>query len=783
MLRTRCAGNPRFTDFLAHVSETVLDALEGQDFPFPLLVEKLKVTRDPGRAPLCDVLFSWDKPHYRAAPGAGLRFETREVRQLGSTHDLAMIAFERADRIDVAIQYSTDLFADETIARMAGHFSRLLHGIANDPGQRLGDLPLLGDDERRTLLVDWNATRTDFPRDRCVHELFEEIVTQWPDAPAVRAGDRTFSYRALDDRANTIAGALRARGVGRGTMVGVALRRTPDAIAALLGILKTGGVYVGLDPGYPASRLAAAIRDVRAPVLVAEPSAASALSALGAEVVVLDQLAVRGGGPGLDPPIAADRSSAEDLAYVIFTSGSTGTPKGVGVPHRAIVRLVRNTNYLTVASSDVFLHSAPLPFDASTFEIWGPLLNGGLVVLLENGTPSLEDIGSTVRDHGVTVLWLTAGLFHLMVDQRLDDLRGLRVLLAGGDVLSPAHVAKFRAALPQVQLVNGYGPTENTTFTTCHRVASAPPLGASVSIGRPIANTTVYVLDDRMQPVPIGVPGELWTGGDGLAVGYVNAPELTAQRFVPDPFSSIAGARLYRTGDLVRYRPSGDLEFVGRRDQQVKVRGFRVELGEVEEALRRLPGVRDCAAVVSGGPAEDKRLIAYVVPVAPAPESTGLRAALAQSLPDHAVPSQFVFLDTLPLSANGKVDRARLPAPAHAPVPTAVAAPETDAEAIIADVWKTALGQPQVGRHDNFFDLGGHSLLVVRVHAELQRRLDPELTVLDFFRYPTVSGLAGHLAGRELEAARPEPTAGKTLANRLAQSRRLAQAKQRRGVQ
>ena len=508
-----------------------------------------------------------------------------------------------------------------------------------------------------------------------------------------------------------------------------------DLIVALLGIAKAGGAYLALDPEYPAARLALLLDDARGPVVVTRASFAGLLAEADPSVRLLcvdRDSAELGAQPSCDPGVAV---RPEHLAYVSYTSGSTGRPKGVAVPQRGVVRLVRNTDFAELGPRESFLQLAPVAFDASTLEIWAPLLNGGRLIVAPPGPPTMEDLGRWLSEERITTLWMTTGLFHLMVDEQLAALGGLRQLITGGDVPSLGHVRRLLQAHPSVRLINGYGPTENTTFTSCQRLFEADLASGTVPMGRPIANTQVYVLDPDGRPVPIGVPGEIYAGGDGLARGYLNNPALTAEKFVANPFEP---GRLYRTGDKARWRADGTLEFLGRLDKQVKIRGYRIEPAEVEAALRVEPGVTAAAVVVHESEGR-KQLVGYV---AGAVHSGELRASLASRLPAHLVPSAIVVLDTLPLNQNGKLDRSALPAPdLSAAMVTAMA---TDAERAVADAWCSVLGLQRVGRDDNYFTAGGDSITAIQVVSRL-RKAGWLAAVSDLFRWPTVAELAARL--------------------------------------
>ncbi len=606
-----------------------------------------------------------------------------------------------------------------------------------------------------------------------MHRLFEEQAAARPDAAAVVWDGGALTYGELDRRAARVARRLRRLGAGVESRVAVCAERSAELVVALLGALKAGAAYLPLDPAYPRERLALLLADAAPAALVGPRRLLAAFPSLAPHLAIEDALVeVADGDADTDAaPVSVDVPPAA-LAYVLYTSGSTGAPKGVEVSHRAVVRLVREAGYASFGPGEVYLQLVPMSFDVATFELWGPLLNGGRLALLPPGPYTLADLYGAVARHGVTTLWLTSGVFHLAVEEGLAPLGGLRQLLAGGDVLSRPHVLRALAALPGVDLVNGYGPTENTTFSTTHRLRGGLAAGeTSVPIGRPIAASRAYVLDRSLAPLPIACVGELYVGGAGVARGYLGRPALTAERFLPDPFGpdpfSVdprgprAGDRLYRTGDLARWRPDGTLDFLGRRDFQIKVRGFRVEPGEVESALLRHPGVREAvvtATTEAAGGAGGHRLVAYYVPEgADGPAPAELSAHLRESLPEHLVPSILVPLAELPLNANGKVDRRALPPPESSAGAgkenggrAAVAprgAPANPIEEVIAGIWAEVLGVPHaLSVEESFFHLGGHSLLAIRMLSRLRAALGADLPVQQVFESPTIAGLAAAVA-------------------------------------
>ncbi|GJG89259.1 hypothetical protein tb265_44400 [Gemmatimonadetes bacterium T265] len=667
------------------------------------------------------------------------------------THYPLTLAVVPGARLTVRAMYDASRFAPDVVDRLLGHLGAVLDGMLAGAHARVGALDVLPAAERRMLLKEWSATALPDIGARTVHELFAATASERPAAVALATDGGDVMYAELDRHADRIARALRDRGVGPGTFVALALRPSPDLIAAVLGVLKAGAAYVPLDLSAPAERVAFLLEDTSAPIVLAERDLAPHIPARdGTAVVVLGDMMTGEEVPAVPLGIAA--VDAESPAYVMYTSGSTGRPKGVVVPHRAVVRLVRETNFMRLGPDEVFLLLSPTAFDASTLEIWGALLNGGTLAIPGPGAPPVERLGALVRRHGVTALWLTAALFRHVVDTDLDALRPLRQLLAGGDVLPPEQVRRVRRELPHVRLINGYGPTENTTFTCCHAVNADDADAGSVPVGRPIANTTVYILDAERRPVPVGVPGELWAGGRGVALGYLNRPGLTSERFVDSPFR--AGERLYRTGDRTRWRADGVVEFLGRFDTQVKLRGFRVEPGEVEAVLASHPALLAAAVVVREGRAGDKRLVAYHVARDGADvDATALRAYLAERLPEYMVPSAFVRMDALPVTTNGKVDRKALPDPSAGAdeARTAYEAPRTDVEAALAAIWRDVLRVERVGVHDHYYELGGDSILSIQIAARA-RAAGLKVGVAMLAKHPTVAGLAATL-GRDAAPA------------------------------
>ncbi len=742
VLRTDLSEGPNFKELLGRVREVTLEAYAHQDLPFDRLVQILGPERDMSRQPLFQVMFVLQDASLPSLELPGVTMNVLEVDNGTSKFDLTLEMREDRQVLSGVIEYSTDLFDRATIDRMIRHFRVLLDGIVLDPTQRLWELPLLTEGERHRLLVEWNGTRRDYPRDKCIHELFEEQVERAPDAVAVVCEDEQLSYRELSRRSNLLAQRLQELGVGPDVLVALYMERSIEMMVAILGILKAGGAYVPLDPRYPQERIAFMLEDTDASIVLSQSRLMEGLPDHRPPVLCMD--AGWGATTAENPVRPHCNATAENLAYVLYTSGSTGRPKGVAVPHRGISRLVIGSDYVKLDENQTILQLAPVSFDVSTFEIWGALLKGGTCVVFPgNGLQDLTKLKKVIRKNCVNTLVLTASLFNLIIDEAPETLSGIKQLIAGGEALSVAHICHGISKLPEVQLVNGYGPSESTFLTCCYDIPKdLSESSASVPIGRPISNTQVYILDAHLQPVPVGVPGELYIGGDGLARGYLNRPELTAEKFVSDPFSDDAESRLYGSGDLARYLADGNIEFLGRLDDQVKIRGFRVELGEIERVLKEHPLVRDALVVVRGDEPGAKRLVSYTV-VKEGAVVSDFRDYLQGKLPEYMVPSVFAFLDEFPLTPNGKVDREALPVSDKRPVlAQTYVAPRSEVERVIASVLGEVLEIEKVGIYDNIFDLGAHSLSITQVVSRLREAYQIELPLRSLFESPNVASLA-----------------------------------------
>ncbi len=786
-LRSRIDPDWEFGEYLRSRNREILDDYDRQDFTFGSLLKKLAIPRNASRVPLISAVFNIDLDGGSdKSQFDGLTTEIYPNRSAFATFEFSINAVTAADgQIQLNCQYNPKLFKVETIRRRLSEFDNLLTALTQtavggaSPAENryISSLSLLNTKEEHQLLVEWNQTQTNYPQ-ACIHQLFEQQVELNGDAIALVLEREQLTYTQLNQRANQLAHYLIKLGVKPEDLVSIAIERSLETIVGILGILKAGAAYLPLDLASPPTRLAGILEDAQISILLTKQSTLTKLPPQPENsIVCIDTdwhkiATCDSSNPDL-------QLQSDNLAYVMYTSGSTGAPKGVCVPHRGVVRLVKATNYANFSPDEIFLHLAPLAFDASTFEIWGSLLNGAKLVVFPGDKLSLANIGETIRQHQITTVILSTGLFHSMVDERLEDLQSVRQFLSGGDVLSPSHVQKVLATLKNCQVINGYGPTENTTFTCCQVISKSDSLLTSVPIGKPISNTQVYILDDHLQPVPIGVAGELHTGGDGLARGYLNRPELTQSRFIPNPFTK--SGKLYKTGDLARYLPDGSIEFLGRIDNQVKIRGFRVEIGEIEAVLGRHPSIQDVKVIDREDRPGDKRLVAYIVldrstnptdNLSSATLTAGssatltasgreLRTFLQSRLPDYLIPSAFVEMDNLPLTLNGKVDRRALPAPEYIrqDASDSRVAPRNDVERQLVEIWERVLDVQPVGIRDNFFELGGHSLMAVRLFTEIEKSFGKSILLSTLFQAQTIEDLAVILRPEESVP----PTAWKSL--------------------
>ncbi|HEX7721553.1 MAG TPA: amino acid adenylation domain-containing protein [Pyrinomonadaceae bacterium] len=760
VLRGDMSGQPTFSEVLARVRQTVMGAFCHQDLPFEKLVEELNPERKANRSPLFQVMFAFQNMPEPQLAVNGVKFAPINVENDAAKFDLTLEVQEAPDGISVSFEYARDLFATETIERMLAHYRNVLVAIVSDPAQRVDDLQLLGDEEQHLLLVEWNDNGVETLPQTCVHNLFEAQVARTPNAIAAEFKGERLTYAELNARANQLAHYLRAQGVGPETLVGVSVPRSLEMLVAILGVLKAGGGYVPLDPKYPRERLQFMIEDATLAMVITKSELAADL-ADGATLLCIDR----------DWEVIASHSdentaanaAPNNVAYVIYTSGSTGNPKGVAIEHHSLASFARAaTGAYRITDKDRVLQFASLSFDLSAEEIYPALTQGATVVLrTEEMISSARDFLSDCAGWEISVLDLPTAYWHELTDALNDEALDLpscvRLVIIGGEKASADRVAAWHCKVgDSVRLVNSYGPTETTVAATvCDLKAGNSPVSGTVSIGRPLANTSVYVLDRSLQPCPIGVSGQLHIGGPCVARGYINRPELTAEKFIRNPFSDDPAERLYKTGDLVRYRPDGSLDFIGRVDNQIKIRGFRVELEEIEQALRSHEGVKDCVVILCED--HDARLIAYVVANGTSLISSELRSFLKSKLPSYMVPAIFETIEALPLMPSGKINRRALPDPKSEEVITETfVAPSTPLEELLAAAWREVLRVMHVGVSENFFDLGGHSLLAAKVVSIVSRNLTVNFGMVDLFQAPTIAALAEMLSQRVAEKERTE---------------------------
>jgi len=754
VMRVQAMPESSFRELVQQVRQTALDAYQHQNIPFERLVEELAPQRNLGQTPLFQVSFTmqntpWEPQKLRGLEITPVLRDDKRVR-----FDLEMHAWERGDVLHFAWLYNRNLFSPRRMEEMASHLIRVIEAVSADSDLEVARVDFLGPAERHKLLEEWNATTLPLP-ENTVNELFEAQVEKRPNAPALMFREESLSYQELDERANRLARILRSHGAAPEEIIGLAVPRSIDMIVSLLAILKTGAAYLPLDTDYPAERLAFMLEDAWPRFVLTSTEVAWRVPNIR-PLLIVDGGVVEGRelereDPSIESKIQEQEkhSSPQQIAYVMYTSGSSGMPKGVAVSHEGIARLVCGANYARLGDAEVILQLAPISFDASTFEIWGSLLNGGRLVLSSDSVLSPEALGRLIDTHGITTLWLTSGLLHVIAQSDLNGFSGLRQLLAGGDVLAIPDVRKVLHQLPHCRLINGYGPTETTTFSCTYPIASEDWEWNSIPIGKPIGNTRIYILDAQLEPVPVGVFGELYIAGAGLARGYLNRPGMTAERFVANPYG-LPGTRMYRTGDVGRFQPDGNIAFQGRADQQVKIRGFRIEPAEIEAALEREDEIAKAVVVIREDVPGEKRLVAYVVPRAgttPHPET--LREQLEQHLPEYMVPSVLAVLEALPLTPNGKLDRKALPAPENA-YSDVYRSPRSPQEEILCALFSEVLGVDRVGMDDNFFELGGHSLIAVTLVSRIQAVLGINVEIQDLFEHPTVSELEPRLGAEHV---------------------------------
>lgn len=769
VVRTDLSGDPSFRELLHRVRDVALDAYAHSAVPFKTLVEKLQPDRDASRNPMFQVMFELPTDPMPVLELPGLEpsriMGPLELNTGTSKCDLAFFVWEEDGGLIAALEYDTDLFDGATIERMLANFETLLSGCVSQPDDKLSSQPLLSAGERQTVLAGWNRTAADFPAPRCAHELVQEQAADTPESLALASEDHQLTYGEWNRRANQLAHHLRQLEVGPGALVGVLMDHTPEMATALLATLKAGGAYVPLDPAQPPDRQAMMLEDAGAPVLLTQENLSDRLPETEATVVFVDrdwnEIAAH---PDTDPEV---NTGPEDLAYVIFTSGSTGRPKGVEVEHRALMNLVwwhRETYGVT--PSDRATQLAGLAFDASVWELWPHLTAGASIHF-----PDADTRGEPARllrwlaEREITLSFLPTPLAEAVLKEPCPPSMPLRAILTGGDRLRhpPPPGLPF-------ELVNHYGPTENAVVATSTTVPPGTDRDPAPPIGRPIDNVTVYLLDSALEPVPIGTPGELHVGGASLARGYHGRPDLTQERFIDNPFEP--GTRLYKTGDLARYLPDGNIDFLGRIDHQVKVRGFRIELGEIESVLGQDPRVRECV-VLARDHAGTARLVGYIVPeTGDAPTPAELRTFLLDKLPEYMVPTTYVSLEAFPITANGKIDRNALPEPEEQGASREeYVAPENEVQEKLAALWRELLGAEQVGIRDNLFEIGGHSMLIVKMQRRLNAEFQQQVSVADIFKFPTIAAMAQHLAGNAVQ---------KSDGSDRAEKRRAASSRQRR---
>ncbi|MBN8749641.1 MAG: amino acid adenylation domain-containing protein, partial [Variovorax sp.] len=752
VMRSRVQGGGTFGELLREVRRTTLEAYSHQEAPFEKVVEAVLKERDLSRSPLFQVLFSLQEekegPVGRVDLG-GLQVTAEEPVQGISKFDLTLMVTSDPEGIRMRLEYCADLFERETMERMLGHYVQLLGSVVSCPEERVDGLRLLTVAEERELVEVFNRTEAAYDRDKTVVELFEEQVARTPWSVAVVDEGGEVTYRELEERSNRLGHYLRERGVGVGVLVPLCVERGIGLITAILAVWKAGGAYVPIDPEYPAERIRYMLGDLNSPVLLSNAQKSAELAAMlrdgslpgGSELINIEECVAL--EPGYSWEKIEGAGGERTVAYVMYTSGTSGKPKGVVVEQGNIVSLVKGVNYVTLDEGTVVLSTGVPSFDATTFEYWGPLLNGGRLILCPQtvllDTVRLKEL---IVSEEVTTMFFSTGWFNQLIETDISLFAGLKALLFGGERVSMSHVCRLREQYPQLRISHVYGPTETTTFSTSYRMGEVRE-DRDLPIGGPLDNRTAYILNERRQLCPVGVPGELWIGGAGVSRGYLNDVERTAEKYIDNPYGE---GRVYRTGDRCRWLEDGNIEFMGRVDEQVKVRGFRIEPGEIETVLECCTGVSRAVVVVKEGLEGQKRLVAYVS-VSGGYERQAVWQWLRSRLPEYMVPSQLVELEDLPLTANGKVDRRRLPDPGLSESSRGYEAPRTETERVLAGIWSGLLGRERIGINDNFFEIGGDSIISIQVVSRA-RRQGYELQPRDLFLYQTIGKLSAVLSSR-----------------------------------
>ncbi|MDF5729623.1 MAG: amino acid adenylation domain-containing protein [Rhizonema sp. PD38] len=754
VMRTDLSGTSSFREILNRVREVALGAYANQDLPFEQLVEKLQPERNLSHTPLFQVMFQLQNTPTTTLALPGLTLSPLEFDKETAKFDLTLCMVEKEQQLLGILVYNTDLFDAATIHRMLGHFQTLLSSIVANPDQQISKLSIISEEERHQLLIEWNKTQVDYPQNQCIHELFEAQVKRSPDAIAVVFEDQQLTYQELNQRANQLAHHLRSLGVRPEVLVGICVERSLDMVIGLLGILKAGGAYVPLDPSYPKERLAFMLENAQ-PIVLLTQLYLLKIPTHKAKVVCLDSDWEAIAHQKIENPVC--NITFENLAYVIYTSGSTGRPKGAMNTHQGICnRLLWMQDAYQLTVTDRVLQKTPFSFDVSVWEFFWPLLTGAvLVVARPEGHKDTNYLVNLIAQQQISTLHFVPSMLNVFLEaENLETCKSLKRVMASGEVL-PRQLQKRFSQRLEADLHNLYGPTEAAVDVTYwagvhqNNIEKNSTHNKTIPIGRPIANIQIYLLDQHLNLVPVGVTGEVYIGGVGVGRGYLNSPELTAEKFIPNAFTKQSATRLYKTGDLARYLPNGEIEYINRIDHQVKIRGFRIELGEIESFISQHPAVREAVVIVRSDLADSQRLVAYVVSHSEQTLAISeLCRFLESKLPNYMVPGTFMMLEALPLTPNGKVDRQVLPVPnlVSPELEAVYQQPQTEVEQAITNIWQEVLHVDKLGINDNFFEIGGHSLLMVKIHSRLREIFKADVSILEMFRYPTISSLAQYLS-------------------------------------